>query len=153
MLTSHASFSQLLTSLEVCWLGNENENLRFALLTDFADSANEPSPESQMLLRQAIADTQALNRRYPSSRPRFYLLHRQPEWNPAEGTWMGYERKRGKLALLNNWLRHPGTQFVSVADMPANLYRATLNTSLPPTVIRCCRAIRRTNWSRRWRIR
>lgn len=121
MLTSHASFSQLLTSLEVCWLGNENENLRFALLTDFADSANEPSPESQKLLRQAIADTQALNRRYPSSRPRFYLLHRQPEWNPAEGTWMGYERKRGKLALLNSWLRHPGTQFVSVADMPANL--------------------------------
>ena len=70
-----------------------------------------------MLLRQAIADTQALNRRYPSSRPRFYLLHRQPEWNPAEGTWMGYERKRGKLALLNSWLRYPGRQFVSVADM------------------------------------
>ncbi|EGA4373004.1 cyclic beta 1-2 glucan synthetase, partial [Escherichia coli] len=46
MLTSHESFSQLLTSLEVCWLGNENENLRFALLTDFADSENEPSPES-----------------------------------------------------------------------------------------------------------
>lgn len=71
MLTSHESFSQLLTSLEVCWLGNENENLRFALLTDFADSENEPSPESHTLLRQAIADTQALNRRYPSGRPRF----------------------------------------------------------------------------------
>lgn len=121
MLTSHESFSQLLTSLEVCWLGNENENLRFALLTDFADSENEPSPESHALLRQAIADTQALNRRYPSGRPRFYLLHRQPEWNPSEGAWMGYERKRGKLALLNSWLRHPGTQFVSVAEMPAHL--------------------------------
>ena len=121
MLTSHQSFSKLLTSLEVCWLGNENENLRFALLTDFADSENEPSPESHMLLRQAIADTQALNRRYPSDRPRFYLLHRQPEWNAAEGAWMGYERKRGKLALLNSWLRHPGAQFVSVADMPAHL--------------------------------
>lgn len=121
MLTSHESFSQLLTSLEVCWLGNENENLRFALLTDFADSENEPSPESHTLLRQAIADTQALNRRYPSGRPRFYLLHRQPEWNPSEGAWMGYERKRGKLALLNSWLRHPGTQFVSVAEMPAHL--------------------------------
>lgn len=121
MLTSYESFSQLLTSLEVCWLGNENENLRFALLTDFADSENEPSPESHALLRQAIADTQALNRRYPSGRPRFYLLHRQPEWNPSEGAWMGYERKRGKLALLNSWLRHPGTQFVSVAEMPAHL--------------------------------
>lgn len=121
MLTSHDSFSKLLTSLEVCWLGNQNENLRFALLTDFADSENEPSPENNALLRQAIADMQALNRRYPSCRPRFYLLHREPEWNPSEGTWMGYERKRGKLALLNSWLRHPGTQFVSVADIPAHL--------------------------------
>lgn len=73
MLTSHESFSQLLTSLEVCWLGNENENLRFALLTDFADSENEPSPESHALLRKAIADTQALNRRYPSLQPTTFL--------------------------------------------------------------------------------
>lgn len=121
MLTSHESFSKLLTSLEVCWLGNKNENLRFALLTDFADSENEPSPQNNALLRLAIADTQALNRRYPSRRPRFYLLHRQPEWNPAERVWMGYERKRGKLALLNSWLRQPGKQFVSAADMPAHL--------------------------------
>lgn len=131
MLTSHVSFSQLLTSLEVCWLGNENENLRFALLTDFADSENEPSPESNMLLRQAIADTQALNRRYPSSRPRFYLLHRQPEWNPAEGTWMGYERKRGKLALLNSWLRYPGDNSSALQTCLPTFYRVTLNTSSP----------------------
>ena len=121
MLTSQESITTLLTSLEVCWLGNQNEYLRFALLTDFADSANEPTPESNALLRQAIDDTAALNRRYPSSRPRFYLLHRQPEWNPVEGIWMGYERKRGKLALLNRWLRRPGTQFISAAGMPAHL--------------------------------
>jgi hypothetical protein len=40
MLTSHESFSKLLTSLEVCWLGNQNENICFALLTDFADAEN-----------------------------------------------------------------------------------------------------------------
>ncbi|MDF2524945.1 MAG: cyclic beta 1-2 glucan synthetase [Enterobacter mori] len=43
MLTSHESFSQLLTSLEVCWLGNENENLRFALLTDSFLSVTSPA--------------------------------------------------------------------------------------------------------------
>ncbi len=80
MLTSHASISQLLTSLEVCWLGNQNEHLRFALLTDFADSTVENPPENALLLRQAITETEALNRRYPGNRPRFYLLHRQPEW-------------------------------------------------------------------------
>ncbi|ROS20966.1 GH36-type glycosyl hydrolase domain-containing protein [Raoultella terrigena] len=121
MLTSHESISKLLTSLEVCWLGNQNENLRFALLTDFADSAVEKPPENSGLLRQAIAETEDLNRRYPASRPRFYLLHRQPEWAPTQEKWMGYERKRGKLALLNNWLRHPAAQFSSVADAPAHL--------------------------------
>ncbi|HEP0605435.1 TPA: GH36-type glycosyl hydrolase domain-containing protein [Raoultella ornithinolytica] len=120
MLTSHAGISQLLTSLEVCWLGNQNEHLRFALLTDFADSTVENPPENALLLRQAISETEALNRRYPASRPRFYLLHRQPEWVPAQETWMGHERKRGKLALLNNWLRHPATQFSSVAGLPAH---------------------------------
>ncbi|XTZ40210.1 GH36-type glycosyl hydrolase domain-containing protein [Salmonella enterica] len=121
LLTSHENTSKLLSSLEVCWLGNQNENLRFALLTDFADSVVENPPENSVLLRQATALTQDLNRRYPASRPRFYLLHRQPEWAPAQGVWMGYERKRGKLALLNNWLRYPAAQFPSVADMPAHL--------------------------------
>ncbi|MEQ6277153.1 GH36-type glycosyl hydrolase domain-containing protein [Kluyvera huaxiensis] len=121
MLTSHESISKLLTSLEVCWLGNQNENLRFALLTDFADSAVENPPENSVLLSLAIAETESLNRRYPTSRPRFYLLHRQPEWVSTQEIWMGYERKRGKLALLNNWLRNPATQFATVVDMPANL--------------------------------
>ncbi|WP_312061843.1 GH36-type glycosyl hydrolase domain-containing protein [Pantoea septica] len=121
MLTSHESICKLLTSLEVCWLGNQSDNICFALLTDFADAEKVSSAENSFLLRQAIAETQALNRRHPASRPRFYLLHRQPEWNPAQGTWMGYERKRGKLALLNSWLRQPAAQFVSVATMPAHL--------------------------------
>ncbi|WP_447858344.1 GH36-type glycosyl hydrolase domain-containing protein [Enterobacter ludwigii] len=120
LLTSHESICKLLTSLEVCWLGNQDENLCFALLTDFADSPSESTEENQALLSQAITETQNLNRRYPGSRPNFYLLHRKPEWNPLQGVWMGYERKRGKLALLNDWLRHPAAQFASVEGMPAD---------------------------------
>ena len=121
MLTRHESISKLLTSLEVCWLGNQDKNLCFALLTDFADSTLENTEGNSDLLNLAIVETQELNQRYPASRPRFYLLHRKPEWNPTQGVWMGYERKRGKLASLNTWLRHPTTQFSSVADMPAHL--------------------------------
>ena len=33
------------------------------------------------------------------------LLHRRRVWNQAEGTWMGWERKRGKLDELNRLLR------------------------------------------------
>ena len=119
MLTSRESFSKLLTSLEVCWLGNQDDNLCFALVTDFADSTTENTEEQRALFSQAMSETHMLNRRYPCQRQRFYLLHRSPEWNASQGIWMGYERKRGKLALLNSWLRHPDAQFSSVADMPA----------------------------------
>lgn len=95
MLNSRENLDALLTRLEVCWLGNQDNNLCFALLTDFADSASENSDENRALLNQAMAETQSLNRRYPSSRQRFYLLHRSPEWNASQGIWMGYERKRG----------------------------------------------------------
>ncbi|SLM62712.1 MULTISPECIES: glycoside hydrolase family 94 protein [Dickeya] len=118
LLNGRESVSDLITRLEVCWLGNPSDHLCFALLTDFTDSAAEASPENNALLEQALAQMRDLNRRYPASRPRFYLLHRTPEWNAPQGVWMGYERKRGKLALLNHWLRQPDAQFSSVAGLP-----------------------------------
>ena len=119
LLTSPENITKLLTSLEICWLGNQHEHLRFALLTDLTDSVSQNSLDNSALLEQAISQTQTLNRRYPAKRPRFYLLHRAPEWNPPQGVWMGYERKRGKLALLNSWLRQPTTQFSSAIGLPA----------------------------------
>jgi cyclic beta-1,2-glucan synthetase len=44
-----------------------------------------------------------LNARYPDRRP-FVLLHRQRRLNTADGIWMGWERKRGKLAEFNDFL-------------------------------------------------
>ncbi|WP_337010547.1 GH36-type glycosyl hydrolase domain-containing protein [Pantoea sp. AS142] len=126
MLTSRETFDSLLTRLEVCWLGNQDDNLCFALVTDFADSTTENTEEQSALLSQAMSDIQTLNRRYPCCRQRFYLLHRSPEWNASQKIWMGYERKRGKLALLNSWLRQPDTQFSSVADLPANRLPGTI---------------------------
>ena len=35
----------------------------------------------------------------------FFLFHRPRRWNPYDRIWMGYERKRGKLADLNALLR------------------------------------------------
>ena len=34
----------------------------------------------------------------------FFMLHRHRVYNPHEGFWMGWERKRGKLLDLNNLL-------------------------------------------------
>lgn len=88
------------------------------------DSTAPETQEHNDLLAWAEEQTRALNRRYArDSDPVFYLLHRAPAWNPKQGVWMGYERKRGKLALLNHWLRHPNEQFshiVGNATGPVN---------------------------------
>ena len=42
---------------------------------------------------------ETLAARYGSGR--FFLLHRPRVWNETERVWMGFERKRGKLADLN----------------------------------------------------
>src|SRR3989475_3801074 len=36
---------------------------------------------------------------------RFHLFHRARQWNPGEGSWIGWERKRGKLEEFNRLLR------------------------------------------------
>ncbi|MCW2485231.1 cyclic beta 1-2 glucan synthetase [Candidatus Symbiopectobacterium sp. NZEC127] len=115
LLTSRESISKLLKRLEVCYLANTSAHLYFALLTDFVDSTTPDAQEHNDLLAWADAQTRELNHRYArDGDPVFYLLHRAPAWNPKQGVWMGYERKRGKLALLNRWLRHPEGQFAHI---------------------------------------
>src|SRR6185436_8868180 len=72
--------------------------------------------------------------KYPSDQHgRFFLLHRPRRWNAAEGRWMGYERKRGKLAEFNALLRGgPREAFSTIvgdtALLPEIKYVITLDT-------------------------
>jgi len=111
MLTSSTSIDELLESLEVRFLGNQDEHLHFALLTDLCDAQQEVLESDEALIAQAQKGIEALNKKYYSvENTRFFLFHRPRRWNPAEKLWMGYERKRGKLADLNFVLRHGDTQ-------------------------------------------
>lgn len=103
MLSSRQNIEDLVEALEVRFLANRDANLHFALLTDFLDAAEETLPGDEPLLRLAQARIEELNKKYASHS--FFLFHRPRLWNPGEGRWMGYERKRGKLAALNAFLR------------------------------------------------
>ncbi|MFH2011203.1 MAG: glucoamylase family protein [Pseudomonadota bacterium] len=106
MLTSTQNIEDLIEALEVRFLANQDANLHFGLLTDFRDSPEEMLPEDESLLRLARQGIEELNAKYSHSRDdTFFLFHRQRRWNPHERIWMGYERKRGKLAALNALLR------------------------------------------------
>ena len=106
LLGSPQAIDVLLEALEIRYLGNRDPNLFFALLTDFPDAPAAAQPGDAAVLDAARAAVEALNATYRDERPCiFFLLHRPRVWNPYERTWMGYERKRGKLEQFNALLR------------------------------------------------
>ncbi|MDQ1336094.1 MAG: cyclic beta,2-glucan synthetase, partial [Thermodesulfobacteriota bacterium] len=106
MITSPEGIEHLMEALEVRFLANRGENLRFALLTDFRDANEETMPDDEPLLLLARQRIEELNQKYRVSKnDAFFLFHRPRRLNPQDHIWMGYERKRGKLAELNSFLR------------------------------------------------
>ena len=106
MLTSAKGVATLIEALEIRFLANRSDNLHFALLTDLADAAEEVLPGDEALMHQARDGIERLNGKYPGARgDSFFLFHRPRRWNARDRVWMGYERKRGKLADLNALLR------------------------------------------------
>jgi cyclic beta-1,2-glucan synthetase len=106
LLASPASVSAMVDQMEVRYLANKDDNLQFALVTDFLDADEASKPGDADLLAQVRQGIESLNQRHaPDGPSKFYLLHRPRKWEPQEGVWMGEERKRGKLAALNQLLR------------------------------------------------
>lgn len=109
LMASARDVEELVEGLEVRFLANRDAHLHFALLSDFMDASQAALPEDDALLQLAAERVEALNHKYPAAgAERFFLLHRPRRWNAAEQVWMGYERKRGKLAELNALLRGKG---------------------------------------------
>ena len=120
MITSVDAIDELADMLESHYLANPLGDVFFALLSDWKDAPTETLPEDQRLLAHARARIDALAERYDHGGVRrFFLLHRKRQWNPSEGVWMGWERKRGKLTELNQLLRgHEGTSFLPTGPTP-----------------------------------
>jgi cyclic beta-1,2-glucan synthetase len=111
LLADKAYIASLMEDLEVRFLANKGDNLHFGLLTDFVDAQVKTLPEDQEWLELAISSIRALNEKYRHrGKDVFFLFHRDRVWSAGERRWMGYERKRGKLAALNALLRGRGAE-------------------------------------------
>ena len=106
MLLSENNIHKIIEALEIRFLANRDDHLFFALLTDFRDAGEETMPDDETLLSMAQKGIEGLNAKHQDMKgDRFFLFHRPRLWNHQEHIWMGYERKRGKLADLNAFLR------------------------------------------------
>lgn len=135
IITDSQEIDDSLDALEVRFLANRDENLRFALLTDFADAAAEKLVEDEALLQRVSDGIEALNAKYCGGVQKkvdgdgraageefghikecghFFLFHRARRWNAKENVWMGWERKRGKLEDFNGALRGETGRFDSI---------------------------------------
>ena len=143
LLLNEEQVRRLVDDLEVRFLGNHDRNLHFVLLSDLPDS-RQPSREDDPLIDLCAELIEGLNEKYGEQKyaeqgggGSFLLLHRHRIYNPREGVWMGWERKRGKLLDLNKLLRQQYDSFPvkagNLSVLPNARYVITLDsdTELP----------------------
>ena len=134
MISNMDGVDRLIETLEIHHLSNRDPNLHFGLLTDFLDASQESMPEDDALLARIREGVEGLNEKYPAGlQTLFFFFHRPRLWNPVEGLWMGYERKRGKLMEFNALLRGGSRKCISEISgetgiLPAIKYVITLDT-------------------------
>ena len=124
LLTSETDIREQIERLEVHFLSGAGGDIAFALLADGKDAEQEDAEGDAPLLALAAEAISLLNLRHGAapSGDRFLLLHRRRVFNPSEGRWMGWERKRGKLHELNRLLRGAtDTTFVPVGARPVQV--------------------------------
>lgn len=139
MIGSLEMIDDLVEALEVRYLANPNKGLVYSLITDFKDADEQHLPGDEALINYTRQSIESLNKKYEQTgRCVFYLFHRNREWNKKEKKWIGYERKRGKLAALNTFLRNQNNNAFSVISgdlktLPFIKYIITLDadTQLP----------------------
>ena len=103
LLTNKDATTRALECMEDTHLANVDNNLPIAILTHFRDSAQEDVTwEESELLNFTAAAIESLNEKHDQGR--FFLFHRDREWNTVSRKWIGWERKRGGVEKLNRWL-------------------------------------------------
>ncbi len=151
LLISKEQVRDLVRTLEIRYLGNTDPNLCYALLTDPPDSTT-PFDEKDRLVDICAELIQGLNQKYgkDASGP-FFHLHRNRTFNETDQTWMGWERKRGKLLDFNEFLRGGEDKFpVKVGNVPL---LKKLDTSSRWILTRNCPVIPRDDLWRPWPTR
>ncbi len=121
MLLDRATIDAEAEKLEVRYLANRENNLLFALYSDYRDAPQPHCEEDAPLLSAAVRRIEELDRRHGGGR--FFLFHRERRWSESEQKFIGWERKRGKLEELNGLLdgtRPDAAELVRCGD-PAGL--------------------------------
>ncbi|MFA5676294.1 MAG: glucoamylase family protein, partial [Christensenellales bacterium] len=128
LVTDAKSGLELLGKMEVYWAANQQENIYFALLSDFKEDKNEIAAGDENTIEEIEGLTLRLNERY--GKALFFYAQRKRTLNTKTGRYGGYERKRGALLDFCELLRGDASAFVHVTKgLPASVkYVITLDS-------------------------
>jgi cyclic beta-1,2-glucan synthetase len=101
LLATEADVREAIRTLEGNYVANRGAFMHFALLTDFADAPEAHIDGDERLSSLLTSGMDALRQRHSADPETLLALHRDRRWNARERTYMGWERKRGKLVQLN----------------------------------------------------
>jgi len=137
------SLENTVETLEIRAIGNNDPNMSFGILADFADAPSEQLPGEVGILERARELFAHLNSTYCSdgSPKRFFIFFRKRIWDDSERKFMGWERKRGKIMEFNRFLRGADDTSLQLIAGDGEFLRGTKyvitldnDTRLPPAV-------------------
>lgn len=105
IIDSPQKVKEMFHNLEVFYLANKSKNLYFTLLGDCTSSSKQEEEFDKQIIEKGKYLIEELNKKYPDDTfAKFQFIYRQRIWNPSENCYLGWERKRGILTQLNEFL-------------------------------------------------
>ena len=127
LLTSVQDGADMLEKMQVYYAANQQNNIYFALLSDFRENKNEITPEDVEIIEKTEAAVEKLNKKY--GRNIFYYAQRKRSYLRGKKKFAGRERKRGALLDFCALFRGEADAFMHVTKgMPQEIkYVITLD--------------------------
>ena len=105
IVKSKEKVAEMFQNLEVYYLANKSENIYFTLLGDCSESLTQEEKFDEEVIQEGKKQVERLNQKYQNEEfPIFNFIYRKREWNEKEGTYLGWERKRGLLNQFNEFI-------------------------------------------------
>ncbi len=106
ILKSKEKVQELTRKLEVYYLSNKSQNIYFTLLGDCTQSDKREETFDQEVIEEGKKQIELLNKKYIKEKglPIFNFIYRKRIWNEKEDSYLGWERKRGMLTQLNQYI-------------------------------------------------
>ncbi len=102
IIKNREKVQELSRKLEVYYLANKSENLYFTLLGDCSESLNREEEYDKEVIEEGKLQIEELNKKYGKNI--FNFIYRKRVLNKSEGTYLGWERKRGMLNQFNEYI-------------------------------------------------